>query len=85
MTFLDRRDLMTGATALFGASLVAPLARAAETKAAEVVPGMGASHAFFTSDQRQPGCRHRRTHRSHHRHAGRHRRRRSRLHGNDAG
>ena len=51
MAFLDRRDLIGGATALFGASLVAPLARAAETKA-DVAAGMAPSHAFFTSDQR---------------------------------
>jgi hypothetical protein len=47
MAFLDRRDLLTGATALFGTSLVAPLA-----KAAEMAPGFAASHAAFTSEQR---------------------------------
>src|SRR5882757_3749464 len=47
MSFLDRRDLLTGATALFGASLVAPLA-----KAAEMAPGFAASHAAFTPEQR---------------------------------
>jgi gluconate 2-dehydrogenase gamma chain len=52
MTFLDRRDLLAGATALFGTSLVAPLARAAEVQVSILAPGMGVSHAFLTSDQR---------------------------------
>jgi gluconate 2-dehydrogenase gamma chain len=52
MSFLDRRDLLTGAIALFGASLVAPLARAADIKAAEMAPGFAASHAAFTPEQR---------------------------------
>ena len=50
MTFLDRRGLLTGAGALLGVELVAPLARAlaAEMPAA----GFAASHAAFTPDQR---------------------------------
>jgi gluconate 2-dehydrogenase gamma chain len=47
MSFVDRRDLLTGAAALFGASLVAPLARAAEA-----APGFSASHTVFTPEQR---------------------------------
>src|ERR1700753_3724890 len=47
MSFLDRRDLLSVAIALFGASLAAPLARAAE-----MVPGFAASHTVFTADQR---------------------------------
>ena len=49
MTFLDRRDLLAGAAALFGAELVAPLAKAV---AAEIAPGFVASHAALTADQR---------------------------------
>ena len=52
MTFLNRRDLLAGATALFGASLAAPLAKAAEVQVAILSPGFGVSHPFFTSDQR---------------------------------
>jgi hypothetical protein len=55
MLFLDRRDLLTGATALFGASLVAPLAKAAEIRAADIKAaemGFAASHAAFTPEQR---------------------------------
>jgi gluconate 2-dehydrogenase gamma chain len=47
MSFLDRRDLLAGAAALFGTSLVAPLARAAES-----APGFTASHVSFTPEQR---------------------------------
>ena len=49
MTFLDRRGLLAGAGALFGAELVAPLAKAL---AAEMAPGFSPSHAALTSDQR---------------------------------
>jgi hypothetical protein len=49
MSFLDRRGLLTGAAALLGAELAAPLAKA---MAAEVAPGFTASHAAFTPDQR---------------------------------
>jgi hypothetical protein len=54
MAFLDRRDLLAGASALLGVELVAPLAKAlaAETGAAQPVPGFVASHAALTSDQR---------------------------------
>ena len=50
MTFLDRRGLLAGASALLGAELVAPLARAL---AAEMPPGFTQSHAAFTPGQRQ--------------------------------
>lgn len=46
----NRRDLLVGAAALFGSSLVAPLARAAT--AAGSPAGFTASHAVFTGDQR---------------------------------
>lgn len=54
MAFLDRRDLLAGVSALFGAELVAPLARAvaAETTGTPVAPGFAASHTVFTADQR---------------------------------
>src|SRR6185437_15135717 len=54
MAFLDRRDLLTGVAALFGAELVAPLARAmaAEAIVTPVAPGFAASHTVFTADQR---------------------------------
>ncbi|HKB95629.1 MAG TPA: gluconate 2-dehydrogenase subunit 3 family protein [Rhizomicrobium sp.] len=53
MSFLDRRSLLTGATALLGAELVAPLARAlaAETMPAGTGTGFTASHAVFTPEQ----------------------------------
>jgi len=49
MTFLNRRGLLTGAGALLGAELVAPLARAL---AAEAAPGFTASHVALSVDQR---------------------------------
>ena len=49
MAFLDRRGLLTGAAALLGAEIAAPLARAL---AAEVPPGFAPSRATFTADQR---------------------------------
>ncbi len=49
MSFLDRRGLLTGASALLGAELVAPLAKAL---AAEAAPGFAASHAAFTPEHR---------------------------------
>jgi gluconate 2-dehydrogenase gamma chain len=49
MSFLDRRGLLTGASALLGVELVAPLAKAL---AAEAAPGFLASHAAFTPEQR---------------------------------
>jgi gluconate 2-dehydrogenase gamma chain len=49
MSFLDRRGLLTGAGALLGAELVAPLAKAL---AAEAAPGFAASRAAFTPEQR---------------------------------
>src|SRR6478735_8607557 len=49
MAFLDRRDLLAGTAALFGAELVAPLARAL---AAEMPAGFSPSRAALTSDQR---------------------------------
>jgi hypothetical protein len=54
MAFLDRRDLFTGAAALFGAELVAPLARAlaAETSVTPLAAGFVASHTALTADQR---------------------------------
>ena len=54
MAFLDRRDLLAGAGALFGAELVAPLAKAlaAEQSAAEARPGLMVIHTAFTADQR---------------------------------
>lgn len=45
----DRRTVVLGAAALFGAGLCAPLARAL---AAEARPGFDASHAAFSADQR---------------------------------
>jgi hypothetical protein len=54
MAFLDRRDLLAGTAALFGAELVAPLAKAlaAEKTAAEMPAGFSPSHAALTADQR---------------------------------
>src|SRR6185503_5643973 len=54
MAFLDRRDLLAGTVALFGAELVAPLAKAlaAELPAGAMAPGFSASHAVLTADQR---------------------------------
>ena len=49
MAFLDRRDLLAGAAVLFGAELVAPLARAL---AAEMPAGFSPSRTALTSDQR---------------------------------
>ena len=49
MSLLDRRGLLTGAAAILGVELAAPLARAL---AAEAAPGFSASHAAFTADQR---------------------------------
>ncbi|MBA2588455.1 MAG: gluconate 2-dehydrogenase subunit 3 family protein [Alphaproteobacteria bacterium] len=49
MSFLDRRGLLTGAAALLGAEIAAPLARAL---AAEAPPGFIPSRAYFTADQR---------------------------------
>ncbi len=49
MWFLDRRGLLTGAAALLGADIVAPLARAL---AAEATPGFTPSRAFFSAEQR---------------------------------
>ena len=49
MAFLDRRGLLAGTAALFGAELVAPLARAL---AAEMPAGFSPSLAALTSDQR---------------------------------
>jgi hypothetical protein len=51
MLTASRRQLMVGATALFGSALVAPLARAA-TAAAGAPDGFIASHAVFTTEQR---------------------------------
>jgi gluconate 2-dehydrogenase gamma chain len=54
MSFLDRRGLLTGASALLGAELVAPLARAlaAEAMPAATTPGFTASRTAFTPEQR---------------------------------
>jgi gluconate 2-dehydrogenase gamma chain len=54
MAFLDRRDLLAGAGALFGVELVAPLAKAlaAEQSVAEARPGLMVMHTVFTADQR---------------------------------
>jgi hypothetical protein len=49
MLLLDRRGLLTGAAAILGVELAAPLARAL---AAEAAPGFSASHAAFTAEQR---------------------------------
>jgi len=49
MSVLDRRGLLTGAAAILGVELAAPLARAL---AAEAAPGFAASHAAFTPEQR---------------------------------
>jgi hypothetical protein len=51
MSFLDRRGLLTGASALLGAELVAPLAKALAAEAAGA-PGFAASHAALTPEQR---------------------------------
>lgn len=51
MLTASRRELMLGATALFGSTLAAPLARAA-TAAAKAPDGFTASHAYFTTEQR---------------------------------
>jgi hypothetical protein len=50
MSFLDRRGLLTGASALLGAELVAPLAKALAAEAA--ASGFTASHAALTLEQR---------------------------------
>jgi gluconate 2-dehydrogenase gamma chain len=54
MSFLDRRGLLTGASALLGAELVAPLSRAlaAEAMPVAAAPGFTASHTAFTPEQR---------------------------------
>ena len=54
MAFLDRRDLLAGAAALFGAELVAPLAKALaeELPASAPATGFAASHTVLTADQR---------------------------------
>jgi gluconate 2-dehydrogenase gamma chain len=49
MSFVDRRGLLTGASALLGVELVAPLAKAL---AAEATPGFAASRAACTPEQR---------------------------------
>jgi gluconate 2-dehydrogenase gamma chain len=49
MSVLDRRGLLSGAAAILGVELAAPLARAL---AAESAPGFAASHAAFTPEQR---------------------------------
>lgn len=49
MTVFDRRGLLATASALFGAEMIAPLARAF---AADAVPGFAASQAQFTPEQR---------------------------------
>src|ERR1043166_2221041 len=49
MTFLDRRGLLTSASALLGVELVAPLAKAL---AAEMPAGFTASHAALSAEQR---------------------------------
>jgi gluconate 2-dehydrogenase gamma chain len=49
MSFLDRRGLLTGASALLGVELVTPLAKAL---AAEAMPGFAASRTAFTPEQR---------------------------------
>jgi len=49
MSVLDRRGLLTGAAAILGVELAAPLARAL---AAEAAPGFAASHAAFSAPQR---------------------------------
>jgi hypothetical protein len=46
----NRRELMVGAAALFGASLVTPLARAAEAAGSQA--GFSASKVLFTPEQR---------------------------------
>lgn len=51
MLTASRRELMLGVTALFGSTLVAPLARAA-TAAAKGPDGFTASHAALTTEQR---------------------------------
>ena len=48
MAFLDRRGLLQGAAALFGAELTAPLARAL---AAEAAPGFAASRTALSTAQ----------------------------------
>jgi len=54
MAFLDRRDLLAGASALFGLELVAPLAKAlaAEAPTGAMAPGFAATHTVLTADQR---------------------------------
>jgi len=49
MTVLDRRGLLTSASLMLGAEVVAPLAKAL---ASDAVPGFTASQAQFTPDQR---------------------------------
>ena len=49
----NRRELVVGVAALFGSSLVAPLARAATVAGAEGTPaGFTASRSLFTDEQR---------------------------------
>ncbi len=51
----DRRDMLVGVGAIFGASLVAPLQKALAAESlpsAEIAPGYTASHAVFTAAQR---------------------------------
>lgn len=56
MLDVSRRGLLSGATALFGAELCAPLSRALAQEvhalAQEARPGFEASHACFSTDQR---------------------------------
>ncbi|HET7083197.1 MAG TPA: gluconate 2-dehydrogenase subunit 3 family protein [Rhizomicrobium sp.] len=53
MSFLDRRGLLTGASALLGAELVAPLAKALAAEISpERVAGFAASHPALTPDRR---------------------------------
>jgi hypothetical protein len=49
MTFLDRRGLLTGASAFLGVELAAPLAKAL---AADMPAGFTPSHAAFSAEQR---------------------------------
>jgi hypothetical protein len=53
MTFLDRRGLLTGASAFLGVELVTPLAKAlAADMPLEKTSGFTASHAAFSTEQR---------------------------------
>ena len=51
MTF-DRRDMLMGVGAIFGASLAAPLQKALAAEAAATAPGFTASRTVFTAAQR---------------------------------